>query len=100
MHRSTYLQERYRQLNNPQHYRKLDQPIYIETAKKITKILRLMLHKTKVITNRQFVPQMSRDHAAFICYLKSTNLPVNGLSPTKCQKVDQLYQIVIAFQKK
>ena len=47
-----------------------------------------------------FVLQMSRDHTGFTYYLTSTNLPVNGLSPTKCQKVDQLYQIVIAFQKK
>ena len=39
MDRSTYLQEGYRQLNNPQHYRKLDQPIYIETAKKSQKYL-------------------------------------------------------------
>ena len=44
MDSSIYLQEGYRQLNNPQHYRKSDQPIYIETAKKITKILRLMLN--------------------------------------------------------
>ena len=53
MDRSTYLQEGHRQLNNPQHYRKLDQPIYMEKAKKITEILRLMLYK-KIITNRQF----------------------------------------------
>ena len=54
MDRSTYLQEGYRQLNNSQHYRKLDQPIYIETAKKITEILRLMLHQKVIITSRQF----------------------------------------------
>ena len=47
-----------------------------------------------------FVPQMSRDHTGFTCYLEYTNLPLNGLSPTKCQKVDQLHQIAIAFQKK
>ena len=33
MDRSIYLQEGHRQLNNPQHYRKLDKPIFIETAK-------------------------------------------------------------------
>ena len=39
MDRSTYLQEGYRQLNNPQHYRKLDQPIYMEKLRKLEKYL-------------------------------------------------------------
>ena len=99
MDRSTYLQEGYRQLINPQHYRKLDQPI---TAKKITEILRLMLHK-KVITNRQFnylCPPDEPRPRRFYMLPKIHKPPSEWTIPTKCQKVDQLYQIVIAFQNK
>lgn len=53
MDRNSYLQEGYRQLSNPQHYLRIDQPLHMETAKKITQILKNLLDE-HMITNKQF----------------------------------------------
>lgn len=53
MDRNSYLHEGYRQLSNPQHYLRIDQPLHLETAKKISQILKTLLDE-HVITKKQF----------------------------------------------
>jgi len=52
MDRTNYLHEGYRQLSNPQHYLRINKPIYFETAKRIKQIL-LRLLEEYVITSKQ-----------------------------------------------
>ncbi len=52
MDKSLYIEEGYRQLNNATHYRKLDAPMYPETAEKISEILG-ELHEQNFITQKQ-----------------------------------------------
>lgn len=52
MDRDLYLQEAYRQLNNDLHYKKLDHPMYIDTANKINQILD-KLFEDKYIDERE-----------------------------------------------
>ncbi len=53
MDKESYLHEGYRQLSNPLHYKKLDSPIYHQTATKISEILQ-NLKDNKHITDKQF----------------------------------------------
>lgn len=52
MNKRDYIFEAERQLNNPKHYRKIDEPIYPKTAKKIKDVL-ITLEKNKVIAPQQ-----------------------------------------------
>ena len=53
MDKIEYINEGNRQLGNPKHYRQINSPLYLDTAKKITKILQ-ELHQSQAITNKQF----------------------------------------------
>lgn len=53
MDKDLYIAEGYRQLNNACHYRKLDAPIFPETAEKIKDIL-IELHEQQFIVQKQF----------------------------------------------
>ena len=69
MNKMDYIQEGNRQLNNPNYYRKLDSPIYPETAIQIDNILKRML-KERLITKKQYTflapPQQPRPRYFYI----------------------------------
>ena len=69
MDKESYLQEGCRQLNNPSHYKKLSEPIYPETALKITEIL-LDLKTKHTISDKQYAylkpPENPRPHRFYM----------------------------------
>jgi len=87
MDKEAYLSEAYRQLNNQNYYKKLDEPIYKNNVPKLNKILE-KLKNEKFITDKQFdyLRASENDRLEFFtCYLKFISLAINGRDPT-CQK--------------
>ena len=74
MDKMSYINEGYRQLNDERYYKKIDEPIYPETAKKVNDILCDLLEK-KFISVKQFnylkAPQLP----------KSTDIDVSRIRP-------------------
>ena len=76
MNKADYLKEGYRQLNNPQHYRKINAPIHPSVKEKINSSLQA-IHKKRLIDKKQLeylsVPKIPRDRKFYL--LPKVNKP-------------------------
>ena len=99
MNRHHYLAEGYRQLNNPQYYKRLPQPVHATIKPILIEKLRKMKHEfiiTDTELNFLLPPTKPRERRS-TRYQKLTNHLNPGPFLTKCRQGDLLFRTVIGY---